>query len=198
MRYITHEFAHPETLDRARRWLVQAGFDPSRIEAHSHGVPRLAVAVEPGEAAEVAMLIDAAEASDPDGFPSFLELALPNRARSIVANHLLDLTAVAADAPADTRLALCSRRLEYSSAWLLRRGVVGWLAADSRSAGTRRRDRPATRRCGPHRQGSEPDRPCPLTKRREREMSTAPHHQPRHPPLTGRCTNHHLTHGPSS
>jgi len=75
VRYITHEFAHPETLDRVRRWLVQAGFDPSRIEAHSHGVPRLAMAVEPGEAAEVAMLIDAAEASDPDGFPSFLELA---------------------------------------------------------------------------------------------------------------------------
>jgi hypothetical protein len=55
--------------------LIQAGFDPSRIEAHTQGIPRLAVAVEPGEAAEVAMLIDAAESSDPDGFPSFLELA---------------------------------------------------------------------------------------------------------------------------
>src|SRR5437763_4395324 len=75
VRYITHQFAHPETLDRARRWLIQAGIDPSRIEAHPHGTPRLAVAVEPGEAAEVALLIDAAEAGDPDGFPSFLELA---------------------------------------------------------------------------------------------------------------------------
>ena len=75
MRYITHQFAHPETLDRARRWLIQAGIDPSRIEAHPHGTPRLAVAVQPGEAAEVALLIDAAEAGDPDGFPSFLELA---------------------------------------------------------------------------------------------------------------------------
>lgn len=74
MRYITHEFAHPETLDRVRRWLVQVGFDASRIEAHSHGTPRLAVAVEPGEAAEVAMMIDTAEASDPDGFPSFLQV----------------------------------------------------------------------------------------------------------------------------
>ena len=75
MRYITHEFAHPETLDRARRWLIQAGFDSSRVHAHTQGIPRLAVAVEPGEMAEVAMLIDAAESSDPDGFPSFLELA---------------------------------------------------------------------------------------------------------------------------
>lgn len=75
MRYITHEFAHPETLDLVRRWLVQVGFDASRIEAHSHGIPRLAVAVEPGEAVEVAMLIDTAEASDPDGFPSFLQIS---------------------------------------------------------------------------------------------------------------------------
>jgi hypothetical protein len=74
VRYITHQFAHPETLDRARRWLVQAGFDPGRIEVHTHGVPRIGVAVEPGEAAEVEMLIDAAEAGDPDGWPSFLEL----------------------------------------------------------------------------------------------------------------------------
>jgi hypothetical protein len=56
VRYIAHEFAHPETLDRARRWLVQAGFDPSRIEAHTHGIPRLGIAVEPGEAVEVALL----------------------------------------------------------------------------------------------------------------------------------------------
>jgi hypothetical protein len=70
VRYVTHQFAHPETLDRARRWLVQVGFDPSRIEVQHRGIPRLAVAVGPGEAAEVALLIDAAEATDPDGFPS--------------------------------------------------------------------------------------------------------------------------------
>jgi len=75
VRYLTHQFAHPETLDRARRWLIQAGIDPSRIEAHPHGTPRIAVAVESGEAAEVALLIDAAESGDPDGFPSFLDLA---------------------------------------------------------------------------------------------------------------------------
>ena len=75
MRYVTHQFAHFETLDRARRWLIQVGFDPSRLEVHTGGDLRLAVAVEEGEGAEVEMLIDAAEASDPDGFPSFLELA---------------------------------------------------------------------------------------------------------------------------
>jgi hypothetical protein len=75
VRYVTHQFAHPETLDRARRWLIQAGIDPRRIEVHPYGTPRLAVAVKPGESAEVALLIDAAEAGDPDGFPSFLELA---------------------------------------------------------------------------------------------------------------------------
>ena len=75
MRYVTHQFAHPETLDRARRWLIQAGIDPSRIEVHPYGTPRLAVAVRPGESAEVALLIGAAESGDPDGFPSFLELA---------------------------------------------------------------------------------------------------------------------------
>jgi len=75
MWYVTHEFAHPETLERARRWLVQAGFDPSRIEVYSTGTPRLAIAVDGGEAAEVELLIDAAEATDPEGYPSFWELA---------------------------------------------------------------------------------------------------------------------------
>ena len=75
MRYITHEFAHTETLDRAQRWLIQAGFDPKRIEVHHQGIPRIAVAVEPGEAAGVEMVISAAESGDPDGLPSFWDLA---------------------------------------------------------------------------------------------------------------------------
>ena len=75
MRYITHEFAHTETLDRAQRWLIQAGFDPNRIEVHHQGIPRIAVAVEPGEAAGVELVINAAESSDPEGLPSFWDLA---------------------------------------------------------------------------------------------------------------------------
>ncbi len=75
VRYISHEFAHIETLERARRWLVQAGIDVSRIEVHTDGIPRLAVAVEPGEAAEVELVIAAAESGDPDGNPGFWDLA---------------------------------------------------------------------------------------------------------------------------
>jgi hypothetical protein len=75
VRYISHQFAHFETLDRARRWLVQSGINPSRIEVHTDGIPRLAVAVETGEAAEVELIIGAAESGDPDGNPSFWDLA---------------------------------------------------------------------------------------------------------------------------
>jgi hypothetical protein len=75
VRYVSHQFAHLETLERVRRWLIEAGFDPSRIEVHTQGIPRIAVSVAPGEAAEVERLIDAAESADPDGFPGFWELA---------------------------------------------------------------------------------------------------------------------------
>jgi hypothetical protein len=75
MRNVTHQFAHVETLERARRWLIQAGVDPGRIEAHTKGTPRIAVAVEPGEAAEVQRIIDAAESSDPEGNPGFWDVA---------------------------------------------------------------------------------------------------------------------------
>jgi hypothetical protein len=75
VRYISHQFAHLETLDRARRWLIQNGIEPSRIEVHTDGIPRLAVAVDAGQFAEVELLISAAESSDPDGNPSFWDLA---------------------------------------------------------------------------------------------------------------------------
>jgi hypothetical protein len=75
MRYLNHHFAHFETLDRARRWLVHAGFDPSQIEVMTDGIPRIAVRVEGGQAAEAGMIINAVELTDPQGFPSFWELA---------------------------------------------------------------------------------------------------------------------------
>jgi hypothetical protein len=75
VRYVTHQFGHVETMERARRWLIEAGFDPGRIEVSQHGIPRIAVAVEPGQAAEVERIIDAAESSDPDGSPSVWEVA---------------------------------------------------------------------------------------------------------------------------
>ena len=50
MRYVTREFAHMETLERAKRWLTEVGFHPSRIEVHTHGTLRLTIKVEAGQA----------------------------------------------------------------------------------------------------------------------------------------------------
>ena len=77
MRYLTHQFAHLETLERARRWLVHAGFDPAQIHVTIDGIPRIAVLVAPGQAAEAGLIIDAAELADPEGLPSFWDLARP-------------------------------------------------------------------------------------------------------------------------
>jgi hypothetical protein len=75
VRNLTHQFAHIETLERARRWLVQAGIDPSRIEARTQGTLTLTVLLEPGESAEVQRVFDAAESSDPDGNPGIWDVA---------------------------------------------------------------------------------------------------------------------------
>jgi hypothetical protein len=75
MRYLTHEFAHVETLERARRWLVHAGFAQSQIEAVCEGIPRIAIRVDAGQAAEAELIIHAAERSDPEGLPGFWDLA---------------------------------------------------------------------------------------------------------------------------
>jgi hypothetical protein len=75
MRYITHHFAHLDTLSRARRWLIELGFEPGQIEILMEGIPRIAVRVEPGQVAEVQMVLNACELSDPDGWPSFWDLS---------------------------------------------------------------------------------------------------------------------------
>jgi hypothetical protein len=72
---VTHQFSHIETLERAKRWLIQAGIDASRIEARTQGILSLAVSVEGGESAEVKQIIDAAESSDPDGSPGIWDAA---------------------------------------------------------------------------------------------------------------------------
>lgn len=73
--YVTHHFAHIETLDRAERWLRQRGFRTSQICTHRDGVPWMTLLCPDGREAEAAMIIRAAEASDPDGWPSFWQLA---------------------------------------------------------------------------------------------------------------------------
>jgi hypothetical protein len=75
MHYLTHQFAHPETLARARRWLINAGITPDRMQVRYHGIPNLAVATEPGEVDGIEMVIRAAEMNDPDGLPGFWDLA---------------------------------------------------------------------------------------------------------------------------
>ena len=79
MRYVTHQFAHVETLERARRWMVQAVIDRSRIEARTQGILSFAVAVEGGESAEVQRIFDVAESSDPDGYPGIWGLTSRRR-----------------------------------------------------------------------------------------------------------------------
>ena len=73
--YVTHHFAHPDTLARAERWLLQLGFERGQIESHSEGLPWLSVLVAPGRGEEAKTVFSAAEITDPSGWPSFWELA---------------------------------------------------------------------------------------------------------------------------
>jgi hypothetical protein len=73
--YITHQFAHCETLDKAERWLLQLGFQPGQIEVHRDGVPWISVLVSGDQWDEAQMVFEAAELNDPDGWPSFWQLA---------------------------------------------------------------------------------------------------------------------------
>jgi hypothetical protein len=68
---VTREFAHLETLERARRWLIEVGFPPSRIEVHTHGTLRITVSVDAGQADEVERVLDAVAVGDPKSGPSF-------------------------------------------------------------------------------------------------------------------------------
>jgi hypothetical protein len=74
-RFVTHLFAHAETRDRAERWLRQIGFQPTEIESSRSGLPWIAVACAGDRAAEAAMVFRAAETGDPDGWPSFWDVA---------------------------------------------------------------------------------------------------------------------------
>jgi hypothetical protein len=73
--YLTHTFAHSETLSRAHDWLTRLGFHPRQIHAHTSSIPRLMIPVGPESMAAAQMLINAAESADPDGFPSLWKKA---------------------------------------------------------------------------------------------------------------------------
>jgi hypothetical protein len=70
--YMTHTFAHHETLSRAHSWLTQLGFHPREVAPTSR-VPRLVIVDDPHRIAAAKMLINAAENADPDGFTAFWE-----------------------------------------------------------------------------------------------------------------------------
>jgi hypothetical protein len=73
--YLTHYFAHPETLARFEAWLTYLGVKHHPIDPHDAGIPRIAIRVEPSQMDAIRMLISAVERTDPDGFPSFWEMA---------------------------------------------------------------------------------------------------------------------------
>lgn len=73
--YITHQFAHLETLDRAQRWLLQIGFQPGQIEVHREGSPWISVHASSQILGEAEQIFDVAELTDPEGWPSFWDLA---------------------------------------------------------------------------------------------------------------------------
>lgn len=72
--YYTHYFANNESMLRARDWLSKLGFGPENMESHTHGIPRLSVAVEWDRWPVVEMLINAVERSDPRGWPGLWDV----------------------------------------------------------------------------------------------------------------------------
>ena len=81
--FYTHHFAHHETLSRAHSWLTRLGFRADRPNTHTEGIPRLTLSVEPSRLAEVVMLLNAVERSDPEGWPSFWENARKSHPGSV-------------------------------------------------------------------------------------------------------------------
>ena len=69
--YYTHHFAHQETLRRACEWLGRFGFHPDARRTESAGPPTLSLLVARNRLAEVELLINAVEHTDPQGWPSF-------------------------------------------------------------------------------------------------------------------------------
>ncbi len=154
MRYVTHQFAHSETLERAHRWLIHAGIAPDRMQVRRQGVPRLAVSAEPGEVDSIEMVISAAEMADPDGLPSFWDVA---RLEPLY-QDLMDRTNRLAAPSVPPRsfspgnpLMLSFRRMERAATWSSRERIAkrGNRVLPSSSGGTSRSGRPITREVRP-------------------------------------------------
>ena len=70
MSMTTHRFHSVQTLARAQEWLGQTGITPDRIEVSSTGLPSMTVQTEFSRLPEVEMVINAAEMTDPEGWPA--------------------------------------------------------------------------------------------------------------------------------
>jgi hypothetical protein len=67
----THRFHSFETLTLARDWLGKMGIPSDHIHVSAVGLPSLMVETEVTRLPEVEMIINAAETSDPEGWPSW-------------------------------------------------------------------------------------------------------------------------------
>jgi hypothetical protein len=81
--FLTHSFAHQETLDRARYWLTQFGFDPSRIEVQTEGTPRISLWADHFRVTEAELLFAALELTEPDGPLGFWDSTHPQQLRPL-------------------------------------------------------------------------------------------------------------------
>ena len=81
--YLTHHFAHPETLARFKTWLTHLGIKHHPAASHDSGIPRIALKVDPSQLDAIGMLISVVERNDPDGFPSFWEIAAVPHTRGV-------------------------------------------------------------------------------------------------------------------
>ncbi len=73
MIYTTHRFRNTETLARAQQWLGEVGIPSDQIEISSTGLPSLTVSTNFAQTAEVSLILNAVELTDPEGWPSLDE-----------------------------------------------------------------------------------------------------------------------------
>lgn len=72
--YFIHHFAHLKSLARAQEWMSYLGFGPCELQVHPSATPWMTVSIDAAQRAEVQLLINALERSEPNSFPSFWDL----------------------------------------------------------------------------------------------------------------------------
>ena len=90
--YLTHRFSRPETLERARYWLSQLGFDPALMEVGAGPDHRLSLPVAREMVATVKRILDAMDHGEHCGWHESAELVRQVRraAETGTATHRAD------------------------------------------------------------------------------------------------------------